>query len=156
MPDSVAERIMQHLQAAIESIQTENGYANTMHLVQRLQQDGQAPVHGNGVHVIDGDDFVEGVIMAGDHDLVSRRRHVDLIIVAQQDDALSASELMNSLEADVRRAVNADWTRGGLAVNTEETQANETDIEIGMPELRRVLGYEIRYRTRRTDPTIAG
>ncbi|MDH5738738.1 MAG: hypothetical protein OEY77_00265 [Nitrospira sp.] len=147
---------MQHLQAAIESIQTENGYANTMHLVQRLQQDGQAPVHGNGVHVIDGDDFVEGVIMAGDHDLVSRRRHVDLIIVAQQDDALSASELMNSLEADVRRAVNADWTRGGLAVNTEETQANETDIEIGMPELRRVLGYEIRYRTRRTDPTIAG
>lgn len=147
---------MKHLQSTIEGVTVDNGYTHTIHSVQRFQQDGQAPVQGHGVHLIDGDDIVDGVILAGDYDLVSRRRHIDLVLIAQQDDALSASELMNGLEADVRRAVNADWTRGGLAVNTEETQANETDVEIGMPELRRVLGYEIRYRTRRTDPTIAG
>jgi hypothetical protein len=127
--------------------------------VQRLEQDGQRPIDGHGVLLIDGDDGVEGLVLAGAYDLQSRRRHVDLVIVAQQDtdeDPRSASELMNSLEADVRRAVNADHTRGGNALNTTETQANELDVQVGMPELRRVLGYDIQYRHRRTDPTIAG
>ena len=160
MADSVAERIIKNLQATLEQVTVANGYANTLHMVQRLQQDGQAPIAGNGVHLIDGDDVVEfDGPLAGPFSLVSRRRHVDFVIIAQQADAetaMSASELMNSLEADVRRAINADPTRGGVAVNTEETQAGETDVQIGMPELRRVLGYDIRYRHRRTDPTIAG
>jgi hypothetical protein len=160
VPDSVAERIMKHLQATLETVTVENGYANTIHSVQRLQQDGQDPVDGTGVLLIEGDDVVEfDGIMAGPFSLVSRRKHIDLVLIAQQDqdeDSRSASELMNSLEADVRRAVNADHTRGGDAVNTEETQANENDVQIGMPELRRVVGYDIRYRHRRTDPTIEG
>lgn len=151
---------MKHLTTTIEGVTVENGYANTIHRVQRLQQDGQEPIAGHGVLVIDGDDVVEfDGPLAGEFSLVSRRKHVDLVIIARSDtdeDARSASELMNSLEADVRKAVNADHTRGGVAVNTEETQANETDVQIGMPELRRVLGYEIRYRHRRTDPAIAG
>jgi hypothetical protein len=157
--DSVAERIMQHLQTTIEGITVANGYRNAIHTVQRFQQDGQPPIEGHGVLLIDGDDIPEGLVMAGAFDLVSRRKHVDFIIIAQQDsetDSRSASELMNSLEADVRKAVNADHTRGGVAVNTEETQASEHDVQLGMPELRRVLGYDIRYRHRRLDPTIAG
>lgn len=160
MADSVAERIMKQLQATIEGVTVSNGYANTIHSVQRFQADGQPAVHGNGVLIIDGDDSVEfDGPLAGAYSLLSRRRHVDLVLIAQQDpdeDGRSASELLNSLEADVRKAVNADHTRGGDALDTQETQAGEIDVQVGMPELRRIVGYDIRYRHRRTDPTIAG
>lgn len=159
MPDSVAERIMKHVQATIESVTVENGYTNTIHIVQRLQQDGQAPVHGNGVHVIEGDDAILATLLAGPFDVLDRRKHVDLVIIGQQDteeDSRSASEVMIGLETDVRKAMQADYTRGGDALNTEEVQASELDVQTGMPELRRVLGYDIRYRHRRTDATLAG
>lgn len=157
--DSVAERIMKHIETTLASITVGNGYQHTLHSVQRIQPEAQEPVHGNGVHIVDGDDVVEGVVLNGYDDLLSRRRHIDLVLVGTQDtaeDSRSASEFMNGLELDVRTALQADVSRGGLAVNTEETQANELDIQIGMPELRRVLGYDIRYRHRRNDPTIAG
>jgi hypothetical protein len=159
MAESVAERIMQHLQTTLEGITTVNGYDNTIHSVQRFQQEGQDPIDGNGVLLIDGDDIVEGTVLAGDYDLIARQRHIDLVVIGRQDlsvDSRSASAAMNSLENDIRKALQVDYTRGGLAVNTEETQANETDVQIGMPELRRAIGYEIRYRHRRTDPSIAG
>lgn len=159
MADSVAETIMQHLQTTLAGITTVNGYENTIDAVQRFQQEGQDPIDGNGILLLDGDDVVEGTILAGAFDLIARRRHVDLVLIGRQDlsvDTRSASQYMNSLEQDVRKALQVDYTRGGIAVNTEETQANETDVQIGMPELRRVLGYDIRYRHRRTDPTIAG
>lgn len=150
---------MKHLEVTLEGITVANGYQNTLHSVQRIQQEAQEPVHGNGVHLVDGDDVVDGVVLNGLDDLLSRRRHIDLVLVGVQDtetDRRSASEFMNSLELDVRKALQVDVSRGGLAVNTEEVQANELDVQIGMPELRRVLGYDIRYRHRRTDPTIAG
>lgn len=159
MTDSVAERIMQHIQTTIESITVENGYANTIHTVQRLQQDGQEPVSGNGVHVIEGDDTVLSTLLGGEFDVLDRQRHVDLVIIGQQDadeDSRSAAEVMNSLEVDVRKAMQVDYMRGGDAINTIEAQASELDVQTGMPELRRVLGYDIRYRHRRTDPTLAG
>lgn len=160
MSDSVAERIMKHLQTTLEAVTVENGYGNTFQSVQRFQAEGQDPADGNTCLLIDGDDVVEfDGPLAGSYSLVSRRKHIDLVLLARQDvdeDARSASELMNSLEADVRRAVNQDHTRGGDAIDTEETQASETDVQLGMPELRRVLGYDIRYRHRRTDPTVAG
>lgn len=150
---------MQHLETSIAGITILNGYENNIGSVQRFQQEGQDPIDGNGVLLLDGDDIVEGTIMAGAFDLTSRRRHVDVVIIGRQDlsvDTRSASEYMTSLETDVRKALQVDETRGGIAVNTEETQANETDVQIGMPELRRVIGYDITYRHRRTDPTIAG
>lgn len=159
MAESVAERIMQHIHDTLAGVTVANGYANTLHTVQRLEQEGQASPVGNTVILVDGDDSIEGTSLGGVFDVLSRRRQVDLVIVAQHDaetDGRSASELMNSLEADIRTAMQVDIQRGGLAVNTEETQAGETDVQIGMPELRRVLGYAIRYRHRRTDPTIAG
>lgn len=159
MADSVAERITKNLQAVLQGVTVAAGYANTIHAVQRLRQDGQEPIQGNGVLLIDGTDVVIGGTLGGEFDLVERRKHVDLVIIARQDTAIdsrSASELMNSLEADVRRAVNADYRRGGDALNTEETEAGDNDVQIGMPELRRAIGFDIRYRHRRTDPTIAG
>lgn len=159
MSDSVAERIMKHIQTTIESVTVDNGYANTIHVVQRIQQDGQDPVSGNGVHVIEGEDAVIGTVLAGAFDVLDRRKHVDLVLIGQQDteeDSRSAAEVMNAIEVDVRKAMQVDYTRGGDAINTEESQAGELDIQTGMPELRRVLGYDIRYRHRRTDPTVKG
>lgn len=150
---------MKHLEAALAGITTAAGYDNTVQSVQRLKQDGQDPIEGNGVLLIEGSDVVLGGTLGGEFDLTERRKHVDLVLIARQDteeDTRSASELMNSIEKDVRRAVNADHTRGGDALNTEETEAGDNDVQIGMPELRRVIGFDIRYRHRRTDPTIAG
>ncbi len=157
--DSVVERIMQHLETTLKGVTVGNGYANTIHTVQRVKADGQESVTGNGVHIIQGEDAIKGVWLNGEHDLLSRRLHVDLVIVAQSDvdvGGRTADSIMNSLEADCRKAVQVDVSRGGLAVTTDEDQAGELDVQVGMPELRRVLGFAIRYRHRRTDPTIAG
>jgi hypothetical protein len=151
---------MKHLHATLETVTVDNGYANTLHSVQRFSQEGQEPIDATGALLIEGDDLVEfDGLTNGPFSLVSRRKHVDVVLIAQHDqeeDSRSSSELMNSLEADVRRALNLDHTRGGDAVNTEETQANENDVQIGMPELRRAIGFDIRYRHRKTDPTVAG
>lgn len=160
MTESVRERILQHVQATLEAVTVEHGYQTTLQSVQRFQQDGQqlsvVPV---AVLVEGGDDVELDGPMNGYDGLVSHALTLSVVLIHRQDtdvDSQPAAQAMNRLIADVQKAMQADPTRGGVAINTEEIGVGELDAEEGQPELVRTVGYRIRYRHRRTDPTIAG
>lgn len=158
MADSVREAIMKQIQSTLQAITIGNGYANTVNAVERLLQRGQSS-QPPMAYVLEGeDDASQGPIFGADS-LISRTLSVGVTMIVQQDDdidARSASEAMNSLIADVQKAMQVDYSRGGLAVNTEEVSVSPVQIDEGLPLLSATVAYRIAYRHRRTDPTIAG
>lgn len=155
MAESVREKIMKHIQATLEGITLENGYANTLRSVQRFRQDGQDTKDLPVAILIEGGDDVGD---NGPLELLSRSMTVSVVLIHQQDtdiDARSAGELMNSLIADVQTAMQVDHRRGELAIDTTEVGIGEMNVEEGQPELMQSIAYRIAYRHERTDPTVA-
>lgn len=155
MADSVREQIMKHVQTTLEGITVENGYANTLRSVQRFRQDGQELANLPAAILIEGGDDVD---LNGPLELTSRTMTVSVVLIQQQDtdvDAQSASELMNSLIADVQRAMQVDHRRGGVAIDTTESGIGDMNVDEGQPELVQTIGYRIAYRHLRNDPTEA-
>lgn len=155
MADSVREQIMKHVQATLEGITVENGYTNTLRSVQRFRQDGQELANLPAAILIEGGDDVD---LNGPLELTSRTMTVSVVLIQQQDtdvDAQSASELMNSLIADVQRAMQVDHRRGGVAIDTTESGIGDMNVDEGQPELVQTIGYRIAYRHLRNDPTQA-
>lgn len=160
MAESVSERIMQHVQTTLEGITVDAGYGNTILSVQRFSQGGQVLADTPMCVLLQGEDDVElQGPLGGGFDLLSRNLTVSVVLIHRHDqesDSRSSSAVMNSLIQDVQQAMQVDDTRGGLAIRTEEIGVGELDAEEGQPELVQTVGYRIRYRHRRTDPTIAG
>lgn len=155
MADSVREQIMKHIQATLEAITVENGYSNQLRSVQRFRQDGQELANLPAAILIEGSDDVES---SGPLELTSRALVVSVVLIQQQDtevDSKSASELMNSLIADVQTAMQVDHRRGGVALDTTEIGIGEMNVEEGQPELVQSIAYRIAYRHERRDPTRA-
>lgn len=146
---------MKHVQAALEGITVENGYANTLRSVQRFRQEGQELANLPAAILIEGGDDVD---LNGPLELTSRTMTVSVVLIQQQDtdvEAKSASELMNSLIADVQRAMQVDHRRGGVAIDTTESGIGDMNVDEGQPELVQTIGYRIAYRHLRNDPTQA-
>lgn len=155
MADSVRERIMKNLHTALESITVANGFANTLNAVERTLQRGQS-TQPPMAYLLEGDDDVTSEAPLG---YLSRQLQVGVVLLVQQDeavDARSASEVMNSLIADVQRKLQEDERRGNLATLTEESGVSPVQIEEGQPVLSCAVGYRIQYRHSRLDPTVAG
>ncbi len=155
MAESVREQIMKHIQATLEGITVEGGYANTLRSVQRFRQDGQELANLPAAILIEGSDDVDA---NGPLELISRTMTVSVVLIQQQDtdtDARSASEIMNSLIADVQTAMQVDHRRGGVALDTTEVGIGEMNVEEGQPELVQSIAYRITYRHERNDPTRA-
>lgn len=146
---------MKHVQATLEGVTVESGYSNTIRSVQRFRQDGQELANLPAAILIEGSDDVES---NGPLELTSRAMLVSVVLIQQQDtdiDAKSASEIMNSLIADVQTAMQVDHRRGGVALDTTEIGIGEMNVEEGQPELVQSLAYRITYRHERNDPTAA-
>lgn len=146
---------MKNLQSALQAITVTNGFANTLTAVERTLQRGQSS-QPPMAYVLEGEDDVLAEAPLG---LLSRNLHVGVVLLVQQDeesDARSASEVMNSLIADVQKKLQEDVGRGGEAVNTVEDGVSPVQIEEGMPVLSATLAVTVAYRHQRTDPAIAG
>ncbi len=154
---SVREKIMQQIQTTLQTITVSNGYATTLNAVERLQQSGQSHQPPMAV-LVEGDDrpLSESLQDAGG---VALQRELEMGIVLElvqdeAEDARSASEAMNELLADVQRAMEADVSRGSLALNTEEIGIDPVLAIEGKSKLVCVIGYRITYRHRRIDPRV--
>lgn len=148
---------MQQIQTTLEGITVANGYATTLNAVERLQQSGQSHQPPMAV-LVEGDDrpTSESTQDAGGL-LLQRELDVGIVLELVQDeaeDARSASEAMNELLADVQRAMEADVSRGGWALNTEEIGIDPILALEGKSKLVSVIGYRVTYRHRRTDPRL--
>lgn len=155
MADSVRERMMKNLHTALEAITVANGFANTLTAVERTLQRGQT-TQPPMAYLLEGDD---DVITEAPLGYLSRQLQVGVVLLVQQEDdidARSASEVMNSLIADVQKKMQEDERRGDLATRTEETGVSPVQIEEGQPVLSCTVAYRIHYRHSRLDPTMAG
>ncbi len=147
---------MKNLQSTLEGVTVENGYANSLQAVERLLQRGQS--HQSPMaYVLEGDDDVINAEESGSAGLLTKRElTAGVVLIVQQDedqDARSASEVMNSLIADVQKALQVDYQRGGHAIDTKEVGISPIQVEEGEPVLSCSLAYRIQYRHCRTDPT---
>lgn len=150
---------MKNVQTALATITVANGYNNTVASVQRFNQAGQVLANTPALILMQGGDNVDSEgPLAGAYSLTSRSVSVSVVIIHRQDldvDTRSAAEAMNSLIQDVQKAMLADYTRGGYAIDTSEIGIGELDAEDGEPELVQTVAFKINYRHRRTDPTQA-
>lgn len=158
MADSIRELILKNIKTTLEGVTTGNGYANTIASVQRFRQDGQDVSSVPSIMIIEGDDTIEQEgPQAGAYSLVTRTLSVGLAIVHRQDLAtatVTASEAMNSLIADIQKAMQVSYQRGGYALDTNEVSVSQVVAYENQPELESGIEYAIRYRHRRTDPTV--
>ena len=162
MADSVRELILKALVTTLEGVTVANGYAHTLRSVQRFRQAGHTLAAVPMVVVMEGEDSVaaEGPL-AGAGSLTTRNLIVNLVLIHRQDDDTDprpSTELMNSLLADVQKAVlgGTRYTRGGHAIDTTELGIGELDADEGQPELVQTIAFRIQYRHRFDDPTAEG
>lgn len=157
MADSVRELILKDIVTTLQGVTAANGYANTLHSVQRFRQAGQTLVDVPMCVVMEGDDSVsfEGPL-SGAGSLTTRHLTVNLVLIHRQDDETDprpATEVMNSLLADVQKAMLSRYQRGGHAIDTTELGIGELDVEQGQPELLQTIAFRVHYRHRFDDPT---
>lgn len=148
---------MKHVQSTLEGITVTNGYVHTLQAVERLQQQGQSSQSPMAV-IIEGDDRPIDVTSQDSGGLaIQRDLEVGIVLEVVQDEAIdarSASEAMNDLVADVQKALQADVSRGGHAMDTEELGIDPILIVEAKKKLICAMGYRVRYRHLRTDPRV--
>lgn len=159
MADSVRELILKDVVTTLQGVTGAAGYANTLHSVQRFRQAGQTLADVPLCVIMEGEDSVafEGPL-SGAGSLTTRNLIVNLVLIVRQDDDTDpqpATEVMNSLLADVQKAMlgGARFQRGGHAIDTTEIGIGELDVEEGQPELVQTIAFRIQYRHRFDDPT---
>lgn len=157
MADSVRELILKDIVTTLQTVTVANGYGNTLQSVQRFQQGGQVLSETPMVVVMEGEDQVSAQgPLSGSVGLTTRNLTVNTVLIHRQDDetdARPATEVMNSLVADVQKAMLTTFSRGGHAIDTTELGIGELDAEEGQPELVQTIAFRVQYRHRFDDPT---
>ena len=153
MATSIREYIMDDLIADIKTVKKVNGYDNDI-------SDGRvfrasASVDTNAfpsVYVFEGDESIVEREYSGSNTHVVKDMEVLVEVWDSSYDDLAG--LINSIEADVIKAILADSTRGGYAIVTEQTGSTPFFVEsenIG----GRIISFNIRYEHKEIDPYTA-
>ena len=151
MADTIRELIIKDIKTTLETITIANGYDNTIVSVQRFGQEGQTTLNTPYIIIGEGgEESIEGAV-----ERTTKLLTVALSIVTRQDtdvDARPGAELMDSLKADVQKAMMVDHQRAGNALDTTEVGSDELEPEQGQIDLDAVLVYRIMYRHAWNDP----
>lgn len=154
MPTSVRESIILNLATLLATITSVNGYSNTIASVQRWKQ------HGNA--------FVDVPLIIIQEDSESRKEDtfsltsctmtVVLELWHRQDPASNDGTfvILNSLLADITKALKIDITRGGYALDTSVTSVEPFIAGKGEEHAGLFIEVEIEYRHQQSDPAVAG
>jgi len=155
MSDSIKELIMKNIHTTLESITTANGYDNTIESVQRHQVEGQDTVAMPYIVIVQGDETIDS---KAPDPLVSKQLEVHLDVLTKQDldtDSRQGDEIMNSLEADIERALQVDPQRGGNAVDTDTLEVMPLAVEEdedGLTDINSIMSFRVDYRQNRKNP----
>jgi hypothetical protein len=160
MADSVREKIMKNVQAALQGITVANGYNTTLNAVERIMQQSQSTIPPMLIIGEGQEKVLPDGPLSGSTGLTAKYLTLYVRAVVQQDtdsDARSASEALNALAADIQRKMQEDYTRGGFAINTQEVGLSPVQMEPGdAPALFLDSEWQVHYRHNRLDPTLAG
>ena len=154
MPTSVRESIVANITTVLGTVTTGNGYENTLASVQRFMQDGLT-VATIPTAVVNFESERKSI---GPADRSTCDLNVTIDIWAIHDtDSVSGSTatLVDSLAADVEKAVMQDTSRGGNARETEVESVSPFRLAEGQPYVGATVSLRITYVHSISDPYTA-
>ena len=153
MPNSVREQIMADVVTEIETVTTGNGYDNTIVSVQRYMQSGMS-IHDVPCCIVN---FENERKEQGPSNRVTCELFLSIDIFAIHDEAQvtgSTAQLLNSLSADVEKALMADPQRGGLCRTSVIEGIRPFRLAEGNPISAVMLQYHATYCHDLSDPYV--
>ena len=150
MATSIREYIIQNLQTAIRTVRKSNSYDNDIDSssVYRAVASGDVTKFPS-VYIYEADESIYGREINGSNTQVIKDMEV-LIVVFISDYGALATEI-NSIEADVVKAVMVDSTRGGYAEYTEQVGSAPFLLD-GISIGGRTISVNVRYAHKEIDP----
>lgn len=147
MADTIREKILDNLQTTLQAITVAGGYVNTIASVQKWAQSGNALAALPTI-----------IINAGPEDRENRPGFItscklSVILDVYTVAATDTDAALNSLLGDITKALMADYTRGGYAVNTTIKSVIPFEAIEGQPYAGLIITVEIEYRHKLTDST---
>lgn len=144
MPVSVRESILGGIETVLGGIRITNGYENDVASVQRWKQRGNPLKDVPCIVITAGPEEKK----KGPNPLITARLKVYLELYTRQDEGDSAATdtLLNSILKDIEKALYADVTRGGKAVDTDIHEVVPFGAEVGNGHAGLIIGVEILYR----------
>jgi hypothetical protein len=147
MADYVLERIAQNVATSLAGITAGDTYKNTLNITRAKKKN--EPRHLAGfIFQLSPDDVQSGATQA---DEWVQPFAVVLYVMPTDDDTTPVDQFNNNVFGDMYKAIMADYSRGGLAVNTE------VKPPLFLPPVQGEFGgitfqFDVRYRNRIDDP----
>lgn len=149
MADSIAEKILANIKTTLEGITIAAGYNNTVQIVYRDPIAALDLQKYPAIFIAVGSDDTDPMAKSVAHR--SLNFTLEIWIRPQKD----ISKSLESIRADVQKAMMVDPRRGTNAVNTLERSSFYILIMGEIPEAAVQVGYTVEYRTKIEDPTTA-
>lgn len=151
MADSIRELIQKNIDTTLKTISKASNYANDIADVQRFKQQGNSFAKVPVIIQYAGDETKD----PGPDPMTSCKFPVYVGCYIKHDsnsDPKATDELINSLLADIEKALMIDVTRGGYAESTFCTSNSIFQMAEGQPYAGIFIEVEIIYNHYRNDP----
>lgn len=146
----IAELVTRNVVATLQAVTTWDGEGAAPLVVERYNTRGNAPGDLKTIVSVGADEESDDADTPAGFKQWRRPYDIFVHLIEPEDSEVPYDQLVDVVRADIEKALMADVTRGGYAVNTEirapQFIPNETDIS-GI-----VVRCEILYRTKEDDP----
>ena len=146
MADSIAEKIIANIKTTLEGVTVAAGYNNTVKVVYRDPLAALDLQLYPAIFIAIGSDDTDPMAKSVSH----RSLNFTLEIWIRREKDIS--QAIESIRADVQKAMMVDVRRGANAVNTLERSSSYILIMGEIPEAAVQIGYTVDYRTKIEDP----
>lgn len=153
MADSVRLKILKNLKTTLEGVTTGAGFNNTLSNVQLFSMLGNSKVSLPCVVISSDMEVREESTMQLIH--TDFTAYVTLYHAQEEASAVGSDEFLDTLYQDIVKAIMADETRGGFAVNTNISEIQPFELEEDQHLYGMSFKLEIKFRTEPDDVTAA-
>jgi hypothetical protein len=152
MADTIREKIMDNIKTVLTAMTIANGYENDIGSVQRWRQHGNNKVTMPLIVIVEGSESNEDDA----YPLTTCKLDVGIVLFVREAETsvVDTGQALNSLLGDIKKALKADITRGGNAVDTQVRSIQPFENDEGQIEAGLIIEIAILYRHQQTDPTV--
>ena len=155
MSETVRERIVEHIKTTLEGITVANGYNFDFSesTVQRWSMHGNSMVNLPMVIISPGNEEEKSEPLSFEECTLTV--YLDIFYVTEENEPVSTDTYLNRLQGDIKKAILADHTRGGHAIDTNVLGTTPFETTEGQHFAGIIIELEIKYQHIRTDPTLS-
>lgn len=150
MADSIRERIRDNILTTLAGISTSSGYANTVTVEARRQWGNDPADRKLVVYQAEGSEM-DVAQQNNRAKQWSQRFAVECYALESETSTTAIDDRINTLLADVEKALMVDYGRGGLAIDTSIVESGIMYFEGGQAA-GGVLAFDVYYQTDLYDP----